>query len=122
MEEDMLKLKRIFACSFILAVLPLFTSSIHDSNNPAPFATVAFAGHIVSGGGRYCDCGCPACICDPGEPRQVCEQSRTAPVTTDDPGFRSHSMTGGMDHSSLDFGSSALLLVLRVLLWARLRA
>src|ERR1700742_1696597 len=116
MEEDMLKLKRIFACSFILAVLPLFTSPIHSPNNPAPFATVAFAGHVNTGGGAYCNCGCPACRCDPGEPSQVCEQSRTAPATTDDSGSRAHSLTGSANHSSVDLGSSALLLVLGLLL------
>jgi hypothetical protein len=98
----------------------LLTSSIHSPNNPALFATVAFAGH-VNGGGAYCDCGCGGCICDPGEtPNCV----RTNRVATSDKNGMDHVVapTGKAGHSCLDFGSSALMLALALWLWARLRA
>ena len=59
-------MKRVFACLFIMAVFPLVTSPTGDnSNNSAPFATVALAGHTNHG--SFCACGGPGCICDPGE-------------------------------------------------------
>jgi len=116
-------LKRILACSFILAVLPLLTSSIHNPNNPAPFATVAFAGHVTQGGGAYCNCGCDHCICDPGESPMDCpHNSRVVPADTNSTADHATSPTGKASHSGLDFGSSALILALALWLWARLRA
>ena len=47
-------MKRIFACVFILAVLPLMTSSTRlPSGSPHPFSMVAFAGHTLMTG-YYC--------------------------------------------------------------------
>ena len=115
-------LKRILACSFILAVLPLLTSSIHNSTNMAPFPCIAFAGHVNSGGGEYCTCGCAGCICDPGESPNCIRNQRVAKSPTDDAVDHTTSPTGSAGHSGLDFGSSALVLAVALWLWARLRA
>jgi hypothetical protein len=115
-------LKRILACSFILAVLPLLTSSIRNPSNPLPFQTVVFAGHVNSGGGAYCQCGCDHCFCDPGESPMDCP--RTSRVVSSDADGMDHATapTGKTGHSGLDFGSSALMLAVALWLWARLRA
>jgi len=116
-------LKRILACSFILAVLPLLTSSIQNPNNPAPFQSVAFAGHVLTGGGAYCDCGCANCACDPGESQMDCPRTnRVVPSDTNGAVDHGTSPTGKAGHSGLDFGSSALMLAVALWLWARLRA
>ena len=117
-------LKRILAGSFILAVFPLLTSSVHRSNLPAPFASVAFAGHINTGGraGAYCECGCLECICDPGEARMDCQQlNRVAPPDNDAVDHVTTS-TGKAGASDFDFGSSALMLAMALWLWTRMRA
>jgi hypothetical protein len=116
-------LKRILACSFILAVLPLLTSSIHNSTNSVPFQSVAFAGHVLTGGGAYCQCGCDHCICDPGESPMDCPRTNRVVVSdTDSAADHGTSPTGKTGHSGLDFGSSALMLAVALWLWARLRA
>lgn len=38
-----------------------------------------FAGHSLIDGSE-CTCGCSACICDPGEVRQLCKTAKEAPV------------------------------------------
>ena|SRR2546423_14420596 len=114
-------LKRILACSFILAVLPLLPSAIHDPANPAAFQTSVFAGHAVTGG-EYCTCGCTGCICDPGESPNCIRNQRVAKSPTDDAVDHTTSPTGSAGHSGLDFGSSALVLAVALWLWARLRA
>jgi len=115
-------LKRILACSFILAAFPLLTSSIHNPANPLPFQVLVFAGHTNTGGGEYCTCGCPGCSCDPGEtPNCIGLQRATDSPTGSavDPGT---SPTGKTGQSGLDFGSSALMLAVALWLWTRLRA
>lgn len=116
-------LKRIVACSFILAVLPLLTSSLHDSTHSAPFAMTAFAGHVTSGGGETCQCGCARCICDPGETPAPCPQvNRVGSPAADGAADRTAAPKSKGGHSGLDYGSSALMLVMALWLWARLRA
>src|ERR1044072_8318477 len=104
-----MKLKRILACLFILAAFPLLASSAH--NNAAPLATIAFAGH-VTGGGAWCECGSGAfCICDPGE---------TPPPHTQGINPTPKKSNGYFDqNASFDFGASALMMALAVLVWAR---
>jgi hypothetical protein len=109
----------MFACLIIVAVFPLLASLTHNkSDNPVPFAAVAFAGHTTPGG-EYCDCGTSNCICDPGE-RPGGQSNRTAPIKTDDslnPAAYPASKSPGFD-----FGSGALMLALAFLVWTRLRA
>jgi len=61
-----------------MTALPFLASPTHDkSSNPSPFATAAFAGHVLTGG-YACTCGCPACICEPGESPLECGQENMA--------------------------------------------
>ena len=116
-------LKRILACSFILAVLPLLTSSFHNSTHSAPYAMTAFARRVSSGGGETCQCGCAKCICDPGETQSPCIQaSRPGSPDADGAAGRVAAPTHKRGRSGLDYGSSALMLVMALWLWARLRA
>jgi hypothetical protein len=111
LEEEM-KLKRIVACLFIVAALPLLASSIHNNSaNRAPSAPVAFAGHVFPGS-YWCECGSGAfCICDPGE---------TPPGNTQSINPVTNKSDGSFDqNASFDFGSSALMMALAVLVWAR---
>jgi len=106
-----MKLKRTLACLFILAALPLLASTAH--NNSAPFASVAFAGHII-GGNYACSCGTAGCIEDyPGE----CSQQGNRAIS--DKNNQDGSPVGAAPTSGLDFGSSALVLALAFLVWAR---
>src|SRR5438309_6892906 len=111
-------MKRIFACLFITAVLPLMASQTQNgSTNSVPFATVALAGHTVSGG--WCECGTPGCICDPGE---LGQSNKPVPNQIEKPSHQTASPTRGHSRSGFDFGSAALILALSLFLWTRLRA
>ena len=114
-------MKRIFACLIIVAVFPLLASLTQNkSANPVPFATIAFAGHVVAGGG-YCECGLDNCICDPGEhPGNL--NNRTITSKTDDSLNQGASPVSNNSDSGLDFGSGALMLALALLVWTRMRA
>ncbi len=110
-------MKRILACLFIMAALPFLASSAH--NNSAPFAPVVIAGHVV-GGDYVCTCGCPNCVCDPGETPVACVQTRrtiSGPDGKD--AIQDVSPVGAAPTSGLDFGSSALIMALAFLVWVR---
>ena len=97
-----------------MAVFPLVASSNWDnSNNPAPFAAVALAGHTSSGG--YCACGGRGCICDPGE--QPGDGLAFAPSNRSDD-YRSANQDSAPD---VDLASGALVLALAFLFWFRMR-
>ena len=107
-------MKRVFACLFIMAVFPLVASPTWDNpNNPAPFATVALAGHTSSG--SYCACGGHGCICDPGEPHS--DGLTIAPSNTSDD-YGSVNQESAPD---IDLASGALVLALAFLFWHRMR-
>ena len=59
--------KRLVIAAVCILALPLLFSPSQNENltNPAPFSTVALAGHTSVG--NWCECGTPGCICDPGE-------------------------------------------------------
>ena len=110
-------MKRILACLFIMAALPFLASSVN--NSPAPFAQVAMAGHVI-GGGYWCQCGCAACICDPGEEPGACTNSINPTPKKSDRSFdQSASPVGAGSTAGLDFGSSALIMALAFLVWIR---
>src|ERR1041385_4594800 len=115
MEESMLK--RILACLFIVAAFPLLASTAHHQS--APFASVAFAGH-VSAGGAYCTCGCPDCTCDPGEPIMSCGQGGPMRANPGKDANQDGSPVGKGATSQLDFGTGALMLALAFFVWARI--
>ena len=107
-------MKRVFACLFIIAVFPLVASSTWDnSNNPAPFATVALAGHTTQG--TLCACGGPGCICDPGE--YPGDGLTIAPSTASDD-YGSINQDSAPD---FDLASGALVVALAFMFWHRMR-
>jgi hypothetical protein len=101
----------------------LLTSSIHNTHHSVPFQAVVFAGHTNTGGGATCQCGCARCICDPGEsPSDCVNPNRVGSPAADGAADRIAAPKGKGGHSGLDYGSSALMLVMALWLWARLRA
>jgi hypothetical protein len=108
-------MKKLFACLFIMAVFPMAASSTWDnSNNSAPFAAVALAGHTSSG--SYCVCGSGhGCNCDPGE--QPSDGLTIAPSNTSDD-YGSINQDSAPD---IDLASGALILALAFLFWFRVR-
>ena len=111
-------MKRIFACLFITAVLPLMASpTLNSSTNSVPGATVAYAGHSLVGG--WCECGAPGCICDPGE---LGGSGRPLPNQTEKPSRQNASPIREHPRSGFDFGTGALMLALALFVWTRLRA
>jgi len=90
-------------------------SESNKLNNSTPFATVAFAGHTVAG--NFCECGTPACLCDPGE--EMTGHS-VRPVPDASPNQRNPKAKPDR-LSGLDFSTGAFLIGLALFMWARLR-
>ena len=113
-------MKRILACLFIVATFPLLASTAHNhSIHSVPFASVAFAGHVNTGG-AYCTCGCLDCICDPGEPVMSCGQGGPMRANPGKDANQDGAPVGKGATSQLDFGTGALMLVLAFFVWARI--
>jgi len=104
------KIKFLFAALCMLC-LPMFfsTGPRVSSITPTPFAAVVFAGHTLSGG--WCECGARSCICDPGEEGGA-PIAQGGDVTT----------VSSKTTSSVDLGSSAMLIALALFVWSRMRA
>jgi hypothetical protein len=112
-------MKRMFACFFVMAVLPLVTSQTRNSpRDSGPFATIAYAGHTLSGG-EWCQCGAPGCLCDPGESPGG---GRATPANDGKSSDQALSPIHARSQSGSDLGTGTLLLALAIFLWARLRA
>ena len=113
-------MKRMFACLFITAVLPLMASPTQNSStHSVPFATVAYAGHSLVG--SWCECGSPGCICDPGE-TPIGGQSAKPVSDRNGRSLNQGTTSPSADRNfRFDFGSSALMLALAFFLWTRLR-
>jgi len=107
----------------MLAVFPLRTSPAQVCNNAPSLAAVVFAGHVNSGGGGTCQCGCPGCECDPGESPSDCTRiNRVTPPDAGGAADRVKAAKGKGGGPGLDFGTSAMVVVMALWLWARLRA
>lgn len=106
-------MKRIFACSLLVLAFPVVSALLQpDSRSNAPFASVAFAGHTVSGG--YCQCRFPGCICDPDETIESClPEHNDAPQLAGD--------SNPAYYSDADVPSAALLLGTALLILKLLR-
>lgn len=90
----------------LILCLPLLVNN--TQTNPTG-AGVAYAGHTLIGG--YCECGCGACICDPGDiPGAECANNRSAPVSDKAP---------AKGDRPLDLGSAGLMLGLFFMLLLR---
>lgn len=112
-------MKRILACLFITAVLPLLASTTQNNpTNYVPFSTVAYAGHTSVG--SWCACGTSGCICDPGE--EPIGQSVGATSDQADSSLNQGTSPSASEPLGFDFGSGALLFALAFLVWSRLRA
>ena len=111
-------MKRIFACLFVMAVLPLVASPTQNSSTHfVPFATAALAGHSLIGG--WCPCGDGGCTCDPGENPGG---NSARPVSDNQSSDQGLSPIRARSRSGSDLGTGTLILALALFLWARLRA
>lgn len=73
-------------------------------------------------GGYACTCGCPDCICDPGETPVECPQRlNRIPELNGGSLNQAGSPINKAPASDFDFGSGAMLLALAFLIWTRLR-
>ena len=112
-------MKRIFACLFIVAVLPLMTSSSqHGSWNSEPFATIAFAGHSMTSG-LYCNG-------DPG-PDGICPVCgtnfnliRVQEEPAEDSSLQRAPSVNAEPSSDSDPGLPALLFLVALMAWSRI--
>ena len=98
--------KRFVTAAACILALPLMFSAFQSGNasDLSPYATVALAGHSIPGG--WCECGTPACICDPGEIGNL----NVRPPDQE------------KDSAPIDLGAGVLMLALAFFLWTRLRA
>lgn len=105
---------------FVLT-LPVLGSLFGSENptGPTPFAGVVYAGH--QGPGAWCQCGCPGCICDPGEQATPCMENMTT-QSNDPKGDDTSADSSARVPKSPDFdtGSGALLLALLFLMLRRM--
>jgi hypothetical protein len=106
--------KRLVIAAVCILALPLLFSSSQNEKltNPAPFSTVALAGHTTLG--AWCECGGPGCLCDPGE---IGGSSKPAPA-------KGSSKGKGVNQGSapeVDVASGLLTLALAFLFWLRMR-
>ena len=107
-------MKRMFACSLLILVVPIITAMLQPgASSNAPFASTAFAGHTTAGG--WCDCGCPGCICDPGEEWVLC-----IPGAKDAEGMAVKA-TGAPASSRSDVPAAAFFVGTGLLIWKRIR-
>ena len=112
-------MKRILACLFIMAVLPLMTSSTrHASNYSGPFATTAFAGH-TNANGYYCN-GNP----DANDVCTSCGAGLTSRPMADqaakDSSLQDTSSIASQPDSTSDAGAAVLLLLVALMAWSRM--
>lgn len=110
---------RLLLAAVCILILPFVFA--HESGdkltNSTPFATIAFAGHTVTGG--WCGCGAPGCFCDPGEDPGG---NSATPITDKETSDQRLSPIRANSRAGFDFGTAALILAFVLLVWARLRA
>lgn len=112
-----MRIRLLLAAVCILALPMWFSPSDGDKlTKSTPFAVVALAGHTI--GGTWCECGAPGCICEPGEEETG---HRSLPVSDQDETSPDQAAPEGPD-PDVDFGTGALMLVLALFVWSRLRA
>jgi hypothetical protein len=107
-------MKRIFACSLLILVVPIVTAMLQPgASSNAPFASTAFAGHTLAGG--YCACGCPGCVCDPGEDIDMCFPDAK------DQGIAVNGTGAPAPASQSEVPAAALFVGTGLLIWKRIR-
>lgn len=104
-------MKRIIVVSLLVLASPFMVNVDNNQAVSSSAPMVAYAGR-TNVGGYACTCGCPDCICDPGETPLNCGGTNSATVA------------GGGDSitskGSIDSGSSVILLAFALLILFRL--
>ena len=93
-----------------------FSSSIATGDkhaNSAPYATVAFAGHVI-GSFAYCECDTPQCECEPWETKYN-NQTNSVHLSA------SGASAGAESAGDFDPGVSMMLITFVLLLGLRMR-
>jgi hypothetical protein len=88
-----------------------------------PFSGIAYAGH-TNGGGKFCRCGCPDCVCDDDEVATQCGSGAVLLPSQNKSksGINNSPATGGVSTDSTpDPGAASLFLLLLGFLWYKLR-
>ena len=108
--------KRLIIAAVCILALPLLFSPSHRGKlmTSTPFATIALAGHSHVGG-VWCECGAPACICDPRE------QPNTNLVAAPPGAYSEKKDINQASAPDIDLASGMLTLALGVLFWLRMR-
>lgn len=122
LEEDKSVGTRLLLATACILMLPFVSlpSGGDKLTTSAPFGAIALAGHVV-GTDAPCRCGCPYCVCDPGEEAHQCTHS-ARPVSDEVSVHQGASPIRAHLHSGFDLGTGALMLALALFVWARLRA
>lgn len=109
-------LKRLLLVAFCILFVPMLVLIPYSENSKvASPAGVVFAGHSQAGG-VACTCGCPGCVCDPGEPSNCSRTAETSGLSDD------KTLGDKTPTSEADYGAAALFLALALFVWLRLRA
>src|ERR1700754_133490 len=106
-----MKSKLLVAAAYIL-FLPMIFSPALGENKQIPFAVMAIAGHVVGSGEACSPCGCGNCRCGQGEEPGGCTNGATPGSGTEKP---------KKADSTPDPGSAALILILALFAWFKLR-
>jgi len=115
--------RRLLLSAACIVIMPMWFSLQKSERTTlaTAFSPVALAGHSTASG-ESCTCGCPGCICDPGETPLSCHNTNSVqkPAPVSDANSKAGKHHG--DSSGIDFGSGALLFVIAFMLWNRFRA
>jgi hypothetical protein len=114
---------KLLVAAFCMLALPfVFSHSRSDKHgNSAPYNTVAFAGHVF-GSGIACGCGCPNCICEPGEQARECNRAHELTVNRTGANDGQVDTSVSAPASDFNFGAGAMLFALAMFAWFRFRA
>ena len=105
-------MKRLLACSLLILGAPIVAAMLQPgANGNAPLVSTAFAGHTL--GGSYCTCGCPGCICEPGEDLEMCLPDRKE--------MAAKQGANPAQPSQSDVPAAALFVGTGLLIWKRIR-
>lgn len=107
---------RLSAAAVWILILPIWFSATSGDKlpNSAPFATVALAGHTLTG--DWCACGTPECVCD------LRDRSGNNAGHRDENEISLDEAASVSADSGIDFGSGVLMFALALFVWVRLRA
>lgn len=99
---------KLFLASALILAFPLMPTGGRDTG----LTTAVLAGH--TGAGHWCECGCPGCICEPGE-QPTCSNNRG--MVSEGPAPQATADTS--DASEVDYGAAAMMLGVALLMLRR---